>query len=153
MMTMADAPLLQELLKLAERLAAEKKPVGGNGWVTFKDGAEVSADLAWYACNEPVFKALGLRKHVVSHSVTGKPVWGEPQIGPKKGWRPVGIGAMEKLFSITRDEAEYLFGGEDVKILEMEGWEAIEGGIYPDVDYSWTGVIARLRRVIDGEFE
>lgn len=151
---MADAALLEVLLKLAEKLAADGAPVDCNGWVKFDaEGNQVAADLAWYACDEQVFKALGLRKHVVSHSVTGKPVWGEPQIGPKKGWRPVGIGAMEKLFSITRDEAEYLFGGEDVKILEMEGWEAIEGGIYPDVDYSWTGVIARLRRVIDGEFE
>lgn len=151
---MADVALLHELLKLAGSLAASGAPIGCNGWVQFDaEGNQVAADLAWYACDLSTFQALGLRKHTANHSVTGKPTWGEPQIGPKKGWCPVGVGAMETLFSLSRDEAEYLFGADDVKILEMEGWEAIEGGIYPEVDYSITGVIARLRRVIDGEFE
>lgn len=151
---MADVPLLQELLKLAETLKANNTPVTCNGWVQFDtEGNQVAADLAWYACDHPPFQALGLRKHVANHSATGKPVWGEPRIGPKQGWCPVGLGAMETLFNLARDEAEYLFGADDMKVLEMEGWEAIEGGIYPDVDYSITGVIARLRRVIDGEFE
>jgi len=151
---MADVALLEVLLKLAEKLAADKTPVYCDGWVKFDaEGNQVAADLAWYACDEPVFQSLGLRKHVVKHSSTGRPVWGEPQLGPRKGWCPVSIGAMQMLFSLTRDEAEYLFGAEDSKILEMEGWEAIEGGIYPDVDYTIQGVIARLRRVLDGEFE
>lgn len=151
---MADGALLEVLLKLAEKLAADGAPVDCNGWVKFDaEGNQVAADLAWYACNDPVFQALGLRKHVANHSSTGKPGWGEPRIGPKQGWCPVGIGAMQSLLSLSRDEAEYLFGADDIKILEMEGWETIEGGIYPDVDYSIQGVIGRLRRVMDGEFE
>jgi len=151
---MADIALLQELLTLAEKLAADGKPMDCNGWVKFDaEGQQVSADLAWYACDHPVFQALGLRRHVANHSHTGKPVWGEPRIGPKQGWCPVGVGAMETLFSLSRDEAEYLFGADDVNILELEGWEVVEGGIYPDVDYSIQATIVRLRRVIDGEFE
>lgn len=151
---MPDAALLEVLLKLAEKLSADGAPVDCNGWVKFDaEGNQVAADLAWYACNEPVFQALGLRKHVANHSSTGKPGWGEPRIGPKQGWCPVGIGPMQSLLSLSRDEAEYLFGADDIKILEMEGWETIEGGIYPDVDYSIQGVIGRLRRVMDGEFE
>jgi len=151
---MADVALLEVLLSLADKLAADSAPVDGNGWVKFDaEGNVVTADLAWYACDEPVFQALGLRKYVLNHAATGKPVWGEPRIGPKQGWCPVGTGAMQTLFSLTRDEAEYIFGADDMKILELEGWETVEGGIYPDVDYSIRGVTERLRRVIDGGIE
>lgn len=149
---MANQDLLEELVRFGNQLVAEGKPFinDGNGWVKFDaDGKEIAADLAWYACTHPTFAALGLRRQVLKHAHTRKNVYGEPQIGPERGWCHVGIGAMQLVLDITRQEAEYIFGADDESVLSHEGWQIVEDGEYPQVDYSIQAILTRLQNVID----
>lgn len=142
--------LVEELLRLAKRIAAEGRPYSHDLYFQYypkghpQEGQQAAADLGGYACEYAPFQELGLRKYVITDQMSKRALYGEPRFGKNY----VSIGALQMFFDMTYDQAIYVFSVTDTQIRRIGNMDCGQ-----KIDYTLGGVISRLEQVLAGEIE